>query len=71
MVVDGSCVRSVCKAGSGLGPVVTEPLGQGHCTLSCKNYLFIYFLERKSEESSMHEVILLGSYFATQLVDNV
>ena len=44
-----------------------EPLVQGHCTLS----FFGGGVERNSEESSMRGVFLLGSYFATQLVDNV
>ena len=54
MVVHGSCVIPVWKLGIGVGHVVLEPLGQRHCTMS------FFVIERKSEESSMHGVFLLG-----------
>ena len=71
MLVDGSYVRPVCKPGSGLGPVVPEPLGHGHCTFSCIIFIYFVVLEINSEEYSMHGVFVLGSHFATQLVHNV
>ena len=46
MLVDGSYVRTVCKPGSGVGPVVNKQLGKGNCTLSCI-YIFVLFLLRE------------------------
>ena len=62
----------MCKPYSGVGPVVPEPLLQVHCTLSCIFlFFFVVFIERKSEEYSMHGFFLLGSHIAIQLVENV